>query len=239
MMKESSHHKSDGQLETLDDLSKAVNYNKWIFRLIEPHLGNRVLEVGCGTGNIIEHLKERNVLGVDINPYYLRVARDKFKNRRNVSFRRIDLSKGLKIFKNFKPDTIVCINVLEHIKNDQKFIAECKSLLAPGGKLILFVPAIPSIFGEMDKTYGHFRRYTKPEILEKAKKGKLNVVLCDYLNISGIFGWWLNGKVFKRKIIPQSQILLYDKIFNFVFLLENFIPKFLGLSIFIVCQKSK
>jgi len=238
MSRSKPNRENTGQLETLDDLSKVVNYNKWIFNLIKPHLGKRVLEVGCGTGNIIQYLKDKDVLGVDIDPAYLSIAREKFKNKKNINFKLFNLDKGLKTFKKFKPDTIVCINVLEHIEKDEKFIKECESVLSPGGRLILFVPAMPSIFGEMDKTYGHFRRYTKSEVIQKLGSS-FKVQNGEYLNIFGVFGWWLNGKVLKRKIIPSIQISLYDKVFSYFFLLENLIPKPFGLSVFAVGLKSK
>ena len=151
MSRAEANRKNGGQLETLDDLSKAVNYNKWIVSLIQPYLGGRVLEVGCGTGNIIQHFTDKKVLGVDIDPTHLRIAREKFKNKKNIKFQIFDLGKSLKAFKKFNPDTIVCINVLEHIEKDERFISECAALLAPGGRLILFVPAMPSIFGGTPK----------------------------------------------------------------------------------------
>ncbi len=229
--------KNGGQLETLDDLSKAVNYNKWIFDLIKPHLGKRVLEVGCGTGNIIQYMTHKNILGVDIEKVYINIAKERFKNKKNIKFQLFDLGKSLGSFKKFKPDTIICINVLEHIEKDEKFIKECESLLSPGGKLIIFVPAMPSLYGEMDKTYGHFRRYTKSEVVQKLRK-KFKVENGEYLNISGIFGWWLNGKILKRKIIPQDQMMLYDRVFKYVFMLEKIIPKPFGLSVFVVGEKT-
>jgi 2-polyprenyl-3-methyl-5-hydroxy-6-metoxy-1,4-benzoquinol methylase len=134
MSHEKSGRKNDWQLETLDNLSKAFNYNEWIFNLTKPHLGKRILEVGCGVGNMTLYLTDRIVLGVDIDPDYLNIARKKFKGKRNINFRLVDLEKGLKYFKKFEPDTIVCINVLEHIRRDEKFIGECESILSPGGK---------------------------------------------------------------------------------------------------------
>jgi 2-polyprenyl-3-methyl-5-hydroxy-6-metoxy-1,4-benzoquinol methylase len=236
MSRKKPGRENDGQLKTLDNLSKAFNYNEWIFNLTKPHLGKRILEVGCGVGNMTLYLTDRIVLGADIDSDYLNIARKRFKGKRNINFHLIDLEKGLKYFKKFKPDTIVCINVLEHIRRDEKFISECESLLSPGGKLILFIPAMPSIYGQMDKTYGHFRRYTKIEILRKVHK-KLNVVKCEYLNIFGVLGWWYNGRLLKMKTIPGTQLLVYDKFFKFFMLLEKKIPKFFGLSLFVVGQK--
>jgi 2-polyprenyl-3-methyl-5-hydroxy-6-metoxy-1,4-benzoquinol methylase len=236
MNRKSPDRQNDGQLETFGDLSKAVNYNEWIFNLIKPHLGERILEVGCGTGNMIRHLMDKDILGVDIDPSYLQIARHKFKNKKNISFKLFDLEKGLKSFKKFKADTIVCINVLEHIEKDDKFIGECESILSPGGKIILFAPAMPSLFNEMDKTYKHFRRYTKTEMFQKVNN-HFDVKCCQYLNSLGVIGWWYNGRLLKRKIIPQVHLSFFDRFFKYFILLEKLVPKPFGLSVFAVGQK--
>ncbi len=229
----------DQQLESLNDLSQAVNYNQWIFDLIKPYLGARVLDVGCGTGNFIRYLNGRHVLGLDVHPTYLKIARYKFRHDRKVRFAQVDLNKSFSRFKAFQPDTIICINVLEHVKDDEHLIRECLSILPLHGKLIFFTPAIPWIFGEMDRTYGHFRRYTKADLAEKMMRNGMALDRCEYMNISGIFGWWLNGLVLKRKRIPRSQMLFYDKIFNYVVTFEKFLPKLIGLSIFTVGHRAK
>lgn len=228
----------DGQLETLDDLSQAVHYNHWIYTLMEPYLGKRVLEVGCGTGNMTELLaKGRKVLSLDVNPFYLAIAKKRLKKNPLASFRQINLEKGFEKIKNFKPDTIFCSNVMEHIFDDQHFLKECHSILPKGGRILIFVPALPSLYGSMDKSYGHFRRYTKKDLKMKVSKNCFVVVCCRYLNLLGIFGWWLNGRVFNRLIVPKGQLLLYDKILRFVVLIEKWLPKPIGLSLFCVGER--
>lgn len=229
----------DEQLESLNDLSQAFNYNQWVFDLIKPYLGRRILDIGCGTGNFIHYLKGRNVLGLDVNPIYLKIARHKFRDDPKVRFVRSNLNNGFEKFRKFGPDTVICVNVLEHVKDDEKLIRECAALLPPQGQLILFTPALPWIFGEMDRTYGHFRRYTKTELMKKLKRNGVVLDHCQYLNISGIFGWWLNGIVLKRKRIPKTQMLFYDKLFNYVIALEKVFPKVVGLSLFAVGHKTE
>jgi len=238
-MKGASRKKSgDDQLETLDDLSEAIHYNRWIYSMMEPFLGNRVLELGCGIGNMTVLMAPgRRILGVDIQPKYLRIARETLRKNRNVSFHAMDLGKNLKNLKNFKADTIVCINVFEHIKHDSRFLEECAKLLPPGGRLLLFVPALPFLFGSMDASYGHFRRYFKGELRVKMSMGGFRILECRYLNLLGVLGWWWNGKVLKRTIVPKGQILLYDRIIRFMAPIEKFLPRPLGLSLFCAGEK--
>jgi|SRR6185503_2352295 len=229
----------DGQLETLDDLSEAVYYNRWIYNLMKPHLGRRVLELGCGIGNMTELLSDgRTVLGLDAHPTYLSLAKKKMSQKNNVSFQRVDLSKSFLLFKKFKPDTIVCSNVLEHIDDDGRFLKICSKLLSKRGRLLIFVPALPSLYGSMDETYGHYRRYTKKDLEKKVKFTGFLIPQCRYLNLLGVFGWWLNGKVLRKKVVPKGQLLLYDKIVRFVMIVEKWLPKPIGLSLFCVCEKN-
>lgn len=229
----------DGQRETLDDLSEAVHYNRWIYQLMKPYLGKRVLEVGCGIGNMTEYLAPgRSVLAVDNHEGYLSAAQRRFQKNKNVSFRKVELTSGLSAVRQFKPDTIVCSNVLEHISDDRKFLRGCQALLPESGRLLIFVPALQGIYGSMDRTYGHYRRYSKPGLRQAVASAGFAVTYCRYLNLLGIFGWWLNGKVLKHKVVPKGQLLLYDKIVGFVMLIEAWLPKPIGLSLYCVGKKS-
>lgn len=237
-MKKSTTRKWDGQRETLDDLSAAVNYNRWIYGILRPYLGKSILEIGCGTGNITGFLAQHGrVLATDLHPGYLSSAKNRLKKVKNITYRKINLDDSLSSLRPFNPDSIICVNVLEHISDDQRVLEECYKLLPPGGKLMLFVPALQFLFGTMDKSYGHHRRYDRSELMLKIEKAGFKIEYCRYLNLLGILGWWLNGKILKRKIIPKSQMLLYDRIVSFSQHVEKYLPKPIGLSLF--CAASK
>ena len=228
----------DGQRETLDDLSYAVNYNQWIYGILRPYIGKRILEIGCGTGNITKFLATHGqVLATDVHSGYLDVAKKKLRGVAGVSYQKIDLDHPLSRLRSFRPDSIICVNVLEHISDDRKVLDECFKLLPPGGKLALFVPALQYLYGSMDQSYGHYRRYDRLELIHKIESAGYHVEYCRYLNLLGISGWWLNGKILKRKIIPKSQMLLYDRIVRFSQHVEKYLPKPIGLSLF--CAASK
>ena len=229
----------DGQLETLDDLSEAIHYNHWIHGMMKPYLGDRVLEVGCGIGNMTVLLAEKGkVLGVDIHRGYLRAARKNLRGKKNVSFQALDLGESLSPLKRFRPDTIVCVNVFEHLRNDRGFLRECWKLLPARGRLLIFVPALPFLFGSMDASYGHYRRYWKGDLEGKMTTNGFRVLGCRYLNLLGVLGWWWNGKVLKKPIVPKGQILIYDQILRVMAPIEKWLPKPLGLSLFCAGEKA-
>lgn len=233
---------SAGQGETLDDLESAVHYNRWIAGMLIPHLGVRVLEVGCGTGNITglvaRHLMGRGqVLGVDSQEAYLRRARERARDLNNVRYEKYNVSRGLATYRRYRPDTIIFVNVLEHIRDDRKVLAESLRLLPSGGRILVFVPALQALFGSMDATYGHYRRYSLPELTGKILEAGFVSVTGRYLNLLGVLGWWWNGKVMRRKVIPTGQMMLYDRIVAVTRHFERYLPRPLGLSLFCAGRK--
>jgi len=230
---------SDFQGKTLDHLSKASHYNHWIFEMVKPRLGQWILEVGCGIGNITGLLAgdHRKVLAVDVNGAYLQKAKARWAHKPNISFRKIRHNERFSYQNRFRPDTIVCVNILEHIQNEGAALKDYWKTLPSGGRLLVFVPALPFLFGSMDISYGHFRRYYKKELEAKLSEAGFEVANCRYLNLLGILGWWWNGKILKKPIIPENQIGLYDLVIRIILPIEKWLPKPIGLSLFCVGRK--
>jgi predicted SAM-dependent methyltransferase len=92
-------------------------------------------------------------------------------------------------------DTIVCLNVLEHIAFDEAVLRAYYDLLQPGGHAIVLVPAHPSLYGPCDAALGHERRYTRVELHTKMQTAGFEVVSLDEFNRMGVPGWWVNKKL--------------------------------------------
>jgi ubiquinone/menaquinone biosynthesis C-methylase UbiE len=126
---------------------------------------------------------------------------------------------------------------LEHIQAHQTVLDWFFRVLEPGGRLVLLVPAHPALFGTLDVALGHVRRYSKSELFDLLARTGFVVEHHSYLNLFGILGWWLNGKVLKRRILPQRQLDLYEKLVPVFAWLECLMGQSLGLSHVIVGQK--
>jgi 2-polyprenyl-3-methyl-5-hydroxy-6-metoxy-1,4-benzoquinol methylase len=220
-------------------LSEAKNYNRWIFQLIQPFLGQRILDIGCATGNITEYFLDRQcVVGLDCDKQAIERIRTRFVNSPNFSvyyanFPKSDLSfLGPSAF-----DTIVCLNVLEHIADDVGAVETMRTLLVDGGRLILLVPAFRWLYGSLDAADGHFRRYSRRELREKLALAGFLVCGTQYMNFPGILGWLINGRLRKVPLIPKSQLLFYDRIVPVIQRLERFVRVPLGQSLIAVADK--
>ena len=154
--------------ETLERLSKIDAYGQWQYRAIRPFLGRRVMEIGSGIGNISEFFLGRDrVLLTDIGENYLSTLKQRFSTKPEVRIGPYNLDSGQPLYHDEKIDTIVCMNVLEHIQDDMRALGYLKDTLVPGGRLALLVPAHQAAYGSLDEALGHFRRYSKKELSEK------------------------------------------------------------------------
>lgn len=221
---------------TLEVMRLASWYNDWLFSFVKPYLGKEVLEIGAGIGNFTGLLlQDASLWAIDINEEYVNKLNKEFGREAKVGYG--DVEKGKYFFKKKKFDTVICMNVLEHIKNDDKALKNMYSLLKMGGTLLLLVPANQFAFGGLDENLGHIRRYSKKEIMEKLEDVGYRIRTIRFLNFFGIWGWFLNSKLIKKSLLPENQLRLFDKLCPPFLNLEKFIEPPLGLSIFIVAEK--
>jgi SAM-dependent methyltransferase len=138
----------------------------------------------------------------------------------------------------YRPDSVVCLNVLEHIEDDVAALANMNSVLQPGGRAVLIVPAFQSLFGPIDHKLGHYRRYSKQMMRGLAERTGFRVAQLRYMNIVGFFGWWVNARVLRRTEQSEGQIALFDKaIVPLQAAMERWIEPPCGQSIFAVLEK--
>ena len=110
-------------------------------------------------------------------------------------------------------DGILSINVLEHIEEDEAELARyAKALAGRHGALCLFVPARPEIYAPIDKDFGHFRRYTRPELRRKLLGAGLEIERLTYFNWVGYFAWWVNFCLLKKRGFEVSKVRAFDRV---------------------------
>jgi SAM-dependent methyltransferase len=231
-------------LSTLISLSEADALNGWMFEeALLPYVKGRTLEIGSGIGNISSEFIRRNMpLHVsDLSEEYIDRLHAKFGGEKNIKgIYNIDLAD-----KNFETshayilgsfDTVFALNVVEHIREESLAIENCYKLLAPGGRLILLVPAWPSLYNRLDKELEHFRRYTSAS-LRKALSGRFTILKTKYFNLAGIFGWWLTGNVLRKKMMASEQVRFYNRLVPLFRLGDVLTFRKLGLSVIAVGEK--
>jgi SAM-dependent methyltransferase len=195
-------------------LEGAVNYTRWVLEQFSDAMGSNIVEVGIGHGGYSEFMPAgANYCGVDIDPVNVTGARLRYPRAKFVQAD-ITTSDFVREFESIAPDTILCCNVIEHIQDDRLAVGNMLRVLAPNGKLLLFVPALPVLFNDLDRLAGHYRRYTK---------GSLRAVIPDvgridsltYFNSVGAVGWFANSFVRHRQIDSKSvatQVEFFDRV---------------------------
>ena len=134
-------------------------------------------------------------------------------------------------------DSIVCCNVLEHIEEDEKTLGYFYQILPPGGRLILLVPALKWLYNSLDQGLGHFRRYRRRELHQKLKARGFKICRLTFLNGLGILGWFLNGTILRRRLLPARQVRIFNKLVPFFILFEKAIPTVVGQSLIAIGEK--
>lgn len=185
------------------------HYQHYLFSLIRPWLGQRILEIGVGHGILTRWLAERgDVLATDIDPRCLDAIRSLFPDATNVTTGRLDLSDSASVAAcgSFHPDTVVCINVLEHIERDVDSLRDLREIVTPTGRILLVVPAHQALYGRMDAEAGHFRRYTRRSLASRLGKSGWRVDRARYVNAAGAFGWWVNNRVRRQAGLNDTAV---------------------------------
>jgi glycosyltransferase involved in cell wall biosynthesis len=225
---------------TLRRMARLGTYNAWLHDRFDAFLGRRVLEVGSGVGNQTRYFVERDrVIASDIEPHYVRELVTRFGGRSNVrvaSFRFPLSPEDGDDLRAERIDTIVCMNVLEHIEDDRSTLKDFAAILPPGGRLVLLVPAMPSLYGTLDINLNHFRRYALAPLRELLGDTGFEVETLRFLNRPGVFGWWLNSRVLKRTVLPRGQLAAFRWIFPLLRLEEKSAPSF-GMSLLALARR--
>ena len=221
-------------------MGQAVRYFAWQARTAKAYLGRRVIETGCGVGNFTRYLTDRDlVFSMDVVEECVERNRAHFASHPHMQFRWLDVQDPAFLdLKSLRADTIVCLNVLEHVRDDRLALKHMHHVLAPGGRAIFLLPAFEALYGPIDTNLGHFRRYTKSMWRNLAQDTGFRVTQLRYFNFAGFFGWWFNAHVLRRQAQSAGQIKLFDSLIVPVqSALESALPPPVGQSIFSVLER--
>ena len=211
--------------EILERLNRAPRFTRWMADVIRPYVGDRVLEVGAGTGNMSVHLMPRSVYwATDVNSHYLDYL---VTLRPTRPYMRVAHTNAVDV-ETFPTgqsfDTVVCLNVVEHVKDDLSALQNIWSVLDDGGRAIILVPCGPGLYGTLDEVLGHFRRYTREQLVGLAEQAGFRVEHVLKFNRPGVPAWWLNGRVLHRKTFGLGQIRLLNILTPFFRLVDSWLP---------------
>jgi 2-polyprenyl-3-methyl-5-hydroxy-6-metoxy-1,4-benzoquinol methylase len=205
-------------------------------------LGQRVLEIGAGFGNLTRHLTGRDlVIASDLDPIAVEYLKGAFREHASVEVKSYKFPLGVGAREELggrRLDTIVICNVLEHIEDDRATLADMFSVLQPGGRLIVLVPALQKLYGTLDVHLRHFRRYEKAELEEKLAAAGFRVEDCRFVNRPGVVGWYVNGRILRRRILPKGQLRAFQLAMPFLRREEKNPPPY-GMSLLAIASKPR
>ena len=224
--------------QILASLEKARRFNLWMGRTLAPYVGDRVLEIGSGIGTLTGQFIPREFyLASDINPSYLSYLRAYSVGKPYLRVRHIDAGvPGDFVGIEGKFDTVLMVNVLEHVPNEQVTLENIHSSLMPGGRAVILVPQHPAIYGTLDHALDHRERYTPKSLRQGLERAGFQVERIFDFNRFSVPGWWFNGKVLKRKTFSQVQLKVLQMLMPILRRLDPVLP-WGGLSLIAVATK--
>jgi glycosyltransferase involved in cell wall biosynthesis len=224
----------------LVSLEKARRFNLWMGKTLMPHVGDRVLEIGAGIGTLTgQFIPRQFYLASDINPSYLSYLRSYSLGKPYLNVKHIDAGIGEDFagLEN-KFDTVLMVNVLEHVPDEQNALKNIWSTLVPGGRAVILVPQHPSIYGSLDRVLEHRERYTRDSLRQGLERAGFRVDSIVDFNRFSVPGWWLNGKVLRRETFSRLQLKMLQMLMPFLRRIDGILP-WGGLSLIAVAKKQK
>lgn len=210
-------HYSGQDLEALADMP---HYYSWILETFWPYLRGRVLEVGAGTGNFAAHYVDRVQEAVLVEPAKNLFPRlvERFAGKAHVFpvcglLDEVSRRPGNDpSFASGSFDATILVNVLEHIPDDHATCVRLAQLLRPGGALLLFVPALPWLYGSLDVLLGHHRRYSRSRLARTLARAHFDVLCLHYFDVLGIMPWLAAGRILHQNRLNPLATQTYDRV---------------------------
>jgi glycosyltransferase involved in cell wall biosynthesis len=219
----------------LTELEHARRFNRWMGKTLRPFVGDKVLEIGAGIGNLTAQFIPRDhYVASDINPHYLRYLQSYAFGKPYLDILKINAEEpddfnGLEE----KFDTVLMINVLEHVNDEMKALDNIKRALAPGGRAIILVPQHPRIYGSLDEVLQHRERYSLKKLNDSMTEAGFRIEKIFDFNSVSVPGWWLNGRLLKRTKFSRVQLKGLDMLMPLLARIDPIWP-WSGLSLIAV-----
>lgn len=229
----------------LEAMSFARNYHRWILDLFAPHLGRRLVEVGAGTGSFSELLltgapESLALVEPSAEMHRRLVGRvGKLKTAARVRTYNDTFARAApRLAAEEAPDSVIYVNVLEHVEDDEAELRAVRDALTRGGRLFLFVPAMRWLYGSFDKQVGHWRRYTRGELAAKCERAGFRVLSARYFDAAGVLPWWVKYRVLRSERMEPAAVKFYDEFCVPVLRrVEALAPPPLGKNVLLVAEK--
>jgi SAM-dependent methyltransferase len=224
--------------EALQLVGSATRYNAWLLDRIHPYLGERVLDFGAGIGTFTEMLASLSefVMAVEPEPDFVARLERRFAAWQNVEVVEAEAETLRETVPRASFDAVVCLNVLEHIGEHERALAELRDCLRPGGHLLLLVPAHPVLYGSIDRLHGHERRYRKRDLRSLLLGTGFSVEVLRYVNPVGAVGWFFAARVLRRRHVSPTQLRLYESVVPVLRVIDRLdLP--LGASLWAVARR--
>jgi phospholipid N-methyltransferase len=226
----------------LDCLTNAHRYQEWMISAVRPHLGKKILELGAGIGNMSKHLpSDSDLILTEVDTNLLNILREVVKTNRRAEVIQAHPDRPIEAFIHEQNiDTILSFNVFEHVEKDWILAKNCIEFLknqktSHPKRLVTVVPAHPFAYGEIDKSFKHFRRYSSRSFLDCLKKADSNLDIkkyySRYMNIPGLIAWVLRGKILKKNSIGKNSIETFEKICPIIRPVDELIHQWLKLPL--------
>lgn len=217
-------------------------YLDWQLEQFRRFLGDRILEIGCGIGGILERLPACSLIhSLDVEPDVLAAARERFKARPECQFSLLDISTctqaELAELQTSAFNTILAINVLEHIEDDATLLQRAEQILVPGGYLLVLVPAHQWLYGDYDRLDGHYRRYSRKVLKNVVSQTSLEIQQMHYFNLLGAVGWWVHYRFLRRKMHGAKQFGLMSRMIPLMRFAERIVSPPIGLSVVAILRR--
>lgn len=234
----SSNYSDPGKV-TLDAMEQAPQFNAWMYESVRPWLGSRIAELGVGRGNMSKFIRRHeNVLLTDYRLDYLTELKRRWSEQRGLQIAKLDMTAraDYEQLREFAPDSVVFLNVLEHIEDDRAVLRNLAATVPASCRIVVLVPFGMKLFSEFDRALGHFRRYEKGELEAKMREAGLEVETQFFFNKIGIFAWYVANTLGGQKALKPWQLKLYGFLTPIFRVLDSILPTS-GLSTVVVGRR--